>query len=155
MSRPSWWSILIVIFLLNGGFAAVPLAYATTAINCYAAASAGDGSNLLTSIALTDGNSAATETAIGGGESVRAIAYWPEGGGRLYAIAGNRVGRLDLAAGQFLSLGQPLGEGNGKLGLQTFDNGEGLTIDPLTGPSKEELQQKLAEWAGIDGESGA
>ncbi len=156
MSRRSWGSILIVTFLLNGGFFVVPTAYATTVINCYAAAMAGDGSNLLTSITLPDGNSAATETAIGGGESVRAIAYWPEAGGRLYAIAGDRVGRLDLAAGQFLSLGQPMGQGNGRLGLQTFDNGQGLTIDPLTGVIYASIgKSELDLLIQVDGANGA
>ena len=131
-------NILIVSALaIIGQSAPDPRMPATDTNTCYALAAAGgsNGSSLLTLVFPSDGNPASNETNIGAGAGVSqttALARQP-GTGQLWAVNGQKLGKLDAASGVYTALQRTLGEGNGSAGRQQFENIQGLSFDPFSG----------------------
>ena len=131
-------NILIVSALaIIGPSAPDPRMPATDTNTCYALAAAGgsNGSSLLTLVFPSDGNPASNETNIGAGAGVSqttALARQP-GTGQMWAVNGQKLGKLDAVTGTYTALPRSLGEGNGSAGRQQFENIQGLSFDPFSG----------------------
>lgn len=62
-----------------------------------------------------------------GTQKIEAIAFGPMD--MLYAADGNQLGTLDLNTGLFTAKPQPFGSGNGRQGVMTFSDADGLFYD--------------------------
>lgn len=104
---------------------------------CYLVANTGGagGSDLLTVVDITDFNSVTNETNIGTGTGttgVEAIAY-NHSTRYIWGVDNGYLGRYDLVTGVFIAERDPIGSGDGVLGIQNMTYVVGLAFDPTNG----------------------
>ena len=93
-----------------------------------------DGTDRLHLVSRNDANPLTNKTVIGalGVTNVEALAFDPLTG-TIYAANGGQLGRVNNDTGVFTALPQAMGTGTGAAGTITFDDADGLTVDPFTG----------------------
>lgn len=118
---------------------------------CYSVADDGDR---LVAIDINSGS----ESNVGpvGVPNIEAIAYWPITS-TLYAADADRLGTLNLSTGTYSNIGS-FGTGNGNLGVEPFNDVDGLAFHPFTGelygsvrrgtPAPEDLLIKIDPMTG-------
>ncbi len=131
-------AVMLVILVVSPWIVPPSQAVETTGIVCYAAADRGGaygGDDMLTAVTVDDFDPATNEISLGSGIGtfdIAGLAYRATNA-TLYGVNDFQLGTLNTATGFFTALAQPLGNGRGALGNQTYVAVQGLAFDPVTG----------------------